>query len=76
MRLGLPFGLVGWLVPSVASACTWCVSSAFGDRTFNWPYLSLIVAPFVVGSTIAGVLAYYHVKRHVPRSSVLDKETT
>ena len=54
-----------WLVvptvlaaPDVALACTWCVSSAFGDRSFNWPYLSLIVAPFVVGAAVAGVLVH------------------
>jgi hypothetical protein len=66
VRRGLPFALVGLLLPSAASACTWCVSSAFGDRTFNWPYLSLIVAPFVVAATIAGVLTYYHWKMRGP----------
>ena len=57
-----------WLValgvlaaPELASACTWCVSSAFGDRSFNWPYLSLIVAPFVVGAAVAGVLVHQFV---------------
>ena len=44
--------------PDVALACSWCVSSAFGDRSFNWPYLSLIVAPFVVGAAVAGVLVH------------------
>ncbi|MGH7357124.1 MAG: hypothetical protein ACRELS_21410 [Candidatus Rokuibacteriota bacterium] len=39
-------------------ACAWCISSAFGDRTFNWPYLSLIVAPFLVVAVIAAVVAW------------------
>jgi hypothetical protein len=56
VRRGLPFALLAPLFPSAASACTWCVSSAFGDRTFSWPYLGLLVAPFMIGSTIAAVL--------------------
>ena len=47
--------------PGVASACTWCVSSAFGDRSFNWPYLGLIVAPFLVGVAVAGVFVHHTV---------------
>ena len=47
------------VAPGAASACTWCVSSAFGDRSFNWPYLSLIVAPFLVGAAVAGVLVHH-----------------
>jgi hypothetical protein len=47
----------GALGPAPALACTWCVSSAFGDRSFNWPYLGLILAPFVVAGVIAAVLA-------------------
>jgi hypothetical protein len=45
------------LAPAPAAACTWCVASAFGDRSFNWPYLGLILAPFIVGVVIAVVLA-------------------
>jgi len=34
---------------------------AYGDRTFNWAFLGLILMPFVVGFGIAGVFAarYY-----------------
>jgi hypothetical protein len=39
-------------------ACVGCVSSAFGDRTFGWAYLTLVVAPFVVVAAIAAVLAW------------------
>lgn len=46
---------VAW--PRAAAACSWCVASAFGDRSFNWPSLSLIVVPFVVGAAIAVTLA-------------------
>jgi hypothetical protein len=56
----------GSIVPSAASACTWCVSSAFGDRTFNWPYLVLIVVPFVVGSALVGVFTYHHWRPRPP----------
>jgi len=47
------------VLPRAAEACTWCLSSAFGDRSFNWPYLGLILAPFLVGVTIGGVLAWH-----------------
>ena len=39
-------------------ACAWCISSAFGDRSFNWPYLSLILAPFLVFTAIAAAVAW------------------
>ena len=49
------------LAPQAALACATCVASAYGDRTFNWAFLGLILMPFVVGSGIAGVFAarYY-----------------
>ena len=46
-------------VPRTAAACAMCISSAFGDRSYTWPYLGLIVAPFIVGVAIAIVLAWY-----------------
>ncbi len=49
--------LLALVVPRPAAACTWCVASAFGDRSFNWPYLSLILAPFIVGAASVIVLA-------------------
>ena len=60
MTCGLAVALLMLAGPSVAWACPGCVSSAFGDRTFGWPYLSLIAAPFFIGSGIAGVMAYYY----------------
>ena len=49
------------LAPRAASACATCVASAYGDRTFNWAFLGLILMPFAVGVGIAGVFAvrYY-----------------
>jgi hypothetical protein len=49
------------LIPRAAWACATCVASAYGDRTFNWAFLGLLLMPFVVGIVIAGVLAvlYY-----------------
>jgi hypothetical protein len=53
--------LTVWVVlaPCAAWACPGCVAEAYGDRTFGWAYLSLFLAPCLVASVIAGVLAYY-----------------
>jgi hypothetical protein len=57
------------LAPSAAAACATCVASAYGDRTFNWAFLGLILMPFVVGLGIAGILASrYHAMHSHPRS--------
>jgi hypothetical protein len=59
--------------PRVALACASCVSSAYGDRTFNWAFLGLILMPFVVGAGIAAVLAsrYYAPSRRRARGRLL-----
>lgn len=44
------------LVPVVAEACATCITSPFGDRTYNWPYLGLILLPFALAAVIGGVL--------------------
>jgi hypothetical protein len=46
------------LLPGVAAACATCVSSAYGDRTFNWAYGGLLLAPFVVAVVVAAVLSW------------------
>jgi hypothetical protein len=46
------------LVPQVAAACPSCLSTPYGDRTFNWAFLGLILMPFVVAAAIGGVLLY------------------
>ena len=46
------------LTPQIAAACASCISSAYGDRGFNWAYVMLLVLPFGVLVAIAGVLAW------------------
>ena len=45
------------LLPTAVEACATCISSPFGDRTYSWPYLLLILLPFVVAAVIGTVLA-------------------
>jgi hypothetical protein len=42
------------------------VASAYGDRTFNWAFIGLILMPFMVGFGVAGVFAarYYSHSPH------------
>ena len=58
-------------------ACAACVSSAYGDRTFNWAYTALMVVPFVVGVVVAAVLAWnagYRLRWR--RTNPMNEETT
>jgi hypothetical protein len=48
----------GALAPGFAAACATCVSSAYGDRTFNWAYGGLLLAPFVVAVVVGAVLSW------------------
>jgi hypothetical protein len=50
--------LVAALAPRTALACAACVSSAYGDRSFNWGYGGLMLAPFLVAVVIGAVLAW------------------
>jgi len=43
------------LLPAAAEACATCIGSPFGDRTYNWPYLALILLPFAMMAVIGGV---------------------
>jgi hypothetical protein len=45
------------LLPEMAAACATCVSSAFGDRTYNWAYLGLIVMPFALTAVVGMIVA-------------------
>ena len=45
------------LLPEIAWACATCVSSAFGDRTYNWAYLGLLVMPFALTAVVGGIVA-------------------
>jgi hypothetical protein len=44
------------LLPAAADACATCIASPFGDRTYNWPYLVLILVPFAAATVIGGVM--------------------
>lgn len=54
----LPVVLGVLLVPAAALACPTCVSSAFGDRTYNWAYVGLLVMPFVLTAVVGAILAW------------------
>jgi hypothetical protein len=58
-RLATLIAVVALAAPRTAAACAMCISSAFGDRSYTWPYIGLILAPFIVGVAIAVVLAWY-----------------
>lgn len=76
-RLAALLALAGALVPAVVHACATCVGSAYGDRTFNWAFMSLMAMPFLVVAVVGGVLTYAH--RHRRPARPLDqpiKETT
>lgn len=51
-------GLAAVLAPRAAAACAACVSSGYGDRSFNWAYGGLMLAPFLVAVVIVGVLSW------------------
>ena len=50
--------LVMALAPGRAAACAVCIGSAFGDRAYTWPYLGLILMPFVVAAGIISAFAW------------------
>ena len=58
-------------LPQTAAACATCISSGFGDRAYTWPYIGLILMPFVIALGIVGTLAWYagwrprHVVGHI-----------
>jgi hypothetical protein len=53
-RLALALAVLGW--PGLAAACASCISTPFGDQSYNWPYLVLILVPFAVGGVIGGIM--------------------
>lgn len=46
------------LSPRLAGACAACVSSAYGDRTYNWAYFGLLMMPFAIALVIGGIVAW------------------
>ena len=57
-RDALAAAFAGLAMPDRAAACAVCLGNAFGDRSYTWPYLGLILMPFVVGGAILGALAW------------------
>jgi len=56
------------LPPGPAAACSACLSSPYGDRTFNWAFLGLLIMPFVIAAVLGGVLAYCYRRRRADRA--------
>jgi hypothetical protein len=48
----------GTLLPRLAEACAACISSPYGDRTYNWAYIGLLLMPFAVAVVVGGVFAW------------------
>ena len=53
------------LTPRSASACATCISSPFGDQSYTWPYLGLILLPFGLIVALVGIFGYLHWKAHL-----------
>ena len=58
IAVAIAFGVVA-LLPRTVAACATCISSGFGDRAYTWPYIGLILMPFVIAVGIVGTLAWY-----------------
>ena len=69
-------GLAMILAPRAALACASCISTPFGDQSYTWPYLGLILLPFGLIATIGGILGYLSVKARLKDDSQIIKETT
>jgi hypothetical protein len=63
------------LTPTPALACATCISSPFGDQSYNWPYLGLILLPFGLIVAIVGILGY-HAYYGAKEDPQIIKETT
>jgi len=58
VRRALAAALLVLGLPRGAAACAVCIGSAFGDRGYTWPYIGLILMPFIVAAAIVGILAW------------------
>lgn len=68
MRVAVLVALALTLAPAVALACPGCLSSAYGDRTFNWAFIGLLIMPFLLAAAIGGVLAYAYFRSRSRRA--------
>ena len=82
MKAWLPAALAFVLAPRSAAACTSCISSAFGDQTYNWAYLGLMLTPLVLCAVIGGYLGWCHrantrnARQQLSTDPLLNEETT
>jgi hypothetical protein len=67
MKAAALAGLALILMPWPTSACATCIASPFGDQTYSWPYLGLILLPFGLMAAIVGILGYLNWKAHLGR---------
>ena len=51
--------LVALAMPARAVACAVCLGAAFGDRSYTWPYLGLILLPFLLLAAVIGIFAHH-----------------
>ena len=58
MRRLLAAAVLVTLTPELAAACAACLSSPYGDRTYNWAYIGLLLMPFAVALVIGGIVAW------------------
>jgi len=73
MKAAALAGLALILTPRSALACATCIASPFGDQTYTWPYLGLILLPFGLIAAIAGILGYLRLQARLgdrPRAIV------
>ena len=75
MKFMAAAGLASIAAPRAALACATCISSPFGDQSYNWPYLGLILLPFGLIVAIAGILGY-HAYLGAREDIQIIKETT
>jgi hypothetical protein len=68
MKAALLAGLALTLTPRSSLACATCIASPFGDQTYTWPYLGLILLPFALIVAIVAILGYH--AGHRPRTIV------
>src|SRR5205809_1105845 len=73
------FALIGLHgLPPSAAAYAVCIGSAFGDRGYTWPYIGLILMPFIVVAAIIGALAWqlgWRPRQLAARASALVNRT-
>jgi hypothetical protein len=55
------------LTPRSALACATCIASPFGDQTYTWPYLGLILLPFGLILAIVAIFGYLGLKERLGR---------